>query len=97
MKKVAQKYINGVLALALLMYYLIMSWIVHRTGYEHSENLFIAEKIKILLESDENILLTLGTTFPTLVFLSSLVFTPFGYLFAPILASIAITTSLFYT
>ena len=97
MKKVAEKYINGVLALALLMYYLIMSWILHRTGYEHSENLFIAEKIKIIFESDENTLLTLGTTFPSLVFLSSLVFTPFGYLFAPILASIAITTALFYT
>ena len=97
MKKVAAKYINGFLALALLVYYLIMSWILHRTGYEHSENLFIAEKLKILFESDENTLLTLGTTFPTLVFLSSLVFTPFGYLFAPILASIAITTSLFYT
>jgi hypothetical protein len=96
MKKIAEKYINGVLALALLMYYLIMSWILHRTGYEHSENLFIAEKIKVLLESDEGNLLTLGTTFPSLVFLSSLVFTPFGYLFAPILASIAITTALFY-
>ncbi len=96
MKKIAEKYINGVLALALLMYYLIMSWIVHRTGYEHSENLFIAEKLKVLFESDENNLLTLGTTFPSLVFLSSLIFTPFGYLFAPILASIAITTALFY-
>ena len=96
MKTIAEKYINGVLALALLMYYLIMSWILHRTGYEHSENLFIAEKIKVLFESDENTLLTLGTTFPSLVFLSSLVFTPFGYLFAPILASIAITTALFY-
>ncbi len=96
MKKIAEKYVNGVLALALLMYYLIMSWILHRTGYEHSENLFIAEKIKILFESDEGNLLTLGTTFPTLVFLSSLIFTPFGYLFAPILASIAIVTALFY-
>ena len=96
MKTIAEKYINGVLALALLMYYLIMSWILHRTGYEHSENLFVAEKIKVLFESDENTLLTLGTTFPSLVFLSSLVFTPFGYLFAPILASIAITTALFY-
>lgn len=97
MKTIAIKYINGFLALALLVYYLVMSWIVHRTGYEHSENLFIAEKLKILFESDENTLLTLGTTFPSLVFLSSLVFTPFGYLFAPILASIAITTALFYT
>ena len=97
MKQVAEKYINGFLALALLVYYLIMSWILHRTGYEHSENLFVAEKLKILFESDENTLLTLGTTFPSLIFLSSLVFTPFGYLFAPILASIAITTALFYT
>ncbi len=97
MRKVAAKYINGFLALALLVYYLIMAWILHRTGYEHSENLFIAEKLKILFESNESTLLTLGTTYPSLIFMSSLVFTPFGYLFAPILASIAITTALFYT
>ena len=96
MKKVAEKYINGIIAMTLLVYYLIMAWILNRTGYEHSENLFIAEKIKILFESDQNTLLTLGTTFPSLVFLSSLVFTPFGYLYGPILASTAVTTALFY-
>ncbi len=97
MKKAIDKYVNGILALILLVFYLVLSWILHRTGFEHSENLFVAEKLKILFESNENTLLTIGTTFPSLVFLSSLVFTPFGFLFAPILASIAITTSLFYT
>ncbi|MFP5042977.1 hypothetical protein, partial [Parasediminibacterium sp. JCM 36343] len=60
-------------------------------------NLFVAEKIKILFDSSENTLVTLGTTFPTLVFLTSLIFTPFGYLFAPILASIALSVTLYYT
>ena len=97
MNKFIEKYINGFLAIVLLVFYLIMSWILHRTGYEHPESVFIAEKIKLLFDSSENNLVTLGTTFPTIVFLSSIIFTPFGYLFAPILASIALTVMLFYT
>ena len=97
MNKFIEKYINGTLAIILLVFYLVLAWILHRTGYEHSENIFIAEKIKLLFDSSENNLVTLGTTFPTIVFLSSLVFTPFGYLFAPILASIALTVMLYYT
>ncbi len=97
MKKLVDKYINGFLALVLLVFYLIMSWILHRTGYEHSENLFIAEKIKILFDAKENTLVTLGTTFPTMVFLSSLIFTPFGYLFSPIISSIALSVTLYFT
>ena len=97
MKKFVDIYLNGTLALLLLVFYLIMSWILHRTGYEHSENLFVAEKIKILFDANENTLVTLGTTFPTIVYLSSLIFTPFGYLFSPILASIALSVTLFYT
>ena len=97
MNKFIEKYINGSLAILLLVFYLVLSWILHRTGYEHSENIFIAEKIKLLFDATENKLVTLGTSFPTIVFLSSLVFTPFGYLFAPILASIALTVMLYYT
>ncbi len=98
MNKFIEKYINGSLSILLLVFYLVLSWILHRTGYEHSENIFIAEKIKLLFDSTEkNILVTLGTSYPTIVFLSSLIFTPFGYLYAPILASIALTVMLYYT
>lgn len=91
-----KKYIPIFIALFLMVYYLIVSWVLHRTGYEHSEAMFIAEKIKLLFETDDNTLLTLGTTFPSLIFLSALIFTPFGYPFAPILASTAYTVILFY-
>ncbi len=91
-----KKYIAIFIALFLMVYYILVSWVLHRTGYEHSEAMFIAEKIKLLFETDDNTLLTLGTTFPSLIFLSSIVFTPFGYPFAPILASTAFTTILFF-
>lgn len=97
MNRFVDKYLNGFLSVLLLGYYLALAWILHRSGYEHSENLFMAEKIKTLFESSENTLVTLGTTFPSVVYLSSLVFTPFGYLFAPILASLALTVSFFFT
>ncbi|MBS1578678.1 MAG: hypothetical protein JST29_03420 [Bacteroidetes bacterium] len=91
-----KKYISIFLGLFMLVYYILIAWIIHRTGYEHSEALFHAEKIKLLFEADENTLLTIGTTFPSIVFLSSVVFTPFGYPFAPVLASIVFTSLLFY-
>ena len=80
----------------MLVYYILLAWVIHRTGYEHSEALFHAEKIKLLFEADENTLLTIGTTFPSVVFLSSVIFTPFGYPFAPVLASITFTSLLFF-
>ncbi|MDE3145369.1 MAG: hypothetical protein KGL19_14525, partial [Bacteroidota bacterium] len=91
-----KKYIAIFIALFVLVYYIIIAWVIHRTGYEHSEAMFIAEKIKLLFETDDNTLLTIGTTFPSIVFLSSIIFTPFGYPFAPILASIAFTSILFF-
>ena len=91
-----RKYVAVFLAILLLTYYLILSWILHRTGYEHSESLFLAEKARLLFESQNNTLLTLGTTFPTLIFLSTVVFSLFGYPFAPILASATFTTLLFF-
>lgn len=91
-----KKYISIILSLFLLVYYILMSWGIHRTGFEHSEAMFIAEKIKLVFESPDNTLLTLGTTFPSLVFLSSIVFSPFGYPFAPVLASITFITLLFF-
>ena len=97
MNRFIEKYINGFLALVLLVFYLLLSWIIHRAGYDHSENLFIAEKIKILFDTNENNLVTVGTTFPTVVFLSSLLFTPFGPLFATVLASISLTVLLYYS
>jgi len=94
--KAINKYINGGLSLLLLVYYLFLSWVIHRTSYEHPESVFIAEKLKVLIETPDNRLHILGTTYPTLVFLSSFLFTPFGYLFAPVVASIVITTFLFF-
>ena len=93
---VIKKYINIILALFLLAFYLLLAWLIHRTGFEHSEALFMAEKTKILFEADNNTLLTLGTTFPTITFLSSIVFSPFGNLFAPILASSSFAVLLFF-
>ncbi len=90
-----KKYVPVLLAIVLLSYYLIIAWVLHRTGYEHSEALFLAEKSRLLFEAKENTLLILGTTFPTLVYLSTVVFSLFGYPFAPILASVTFTTILF--
>lgn len=91
-----RKYIPIFLSIMLLAYYLLLAWVLHRTGYEHSESLFLAEKLRLLVQAKENTLLTVGTTFPSLVFMSSLLFAPFGYPFAPIFASSALTTLLFY-
>ncbi len=91
-----KKYIAIFIALFLLVYYILLSWLLHRTGFEHSEAMFVAEKIKLLFEAQENTLLTLGTTFPSLIFLSSVIFVPFGYPFAPVLASVSFTVLLFF-
>ena len=91
-----RKYIPALLAILLLSYYLVLAWVLHRTGYEHSESLFLAEKARLLFEARDNTLLTLGTTFPTLVYLSTVVFSLFGYPFAPVLASASFTTLLFF-
>lgn len=91
-----RKYVPALLAILLLSYYLVIAWLLHRTGYEHSEALFLAEKSRLLFEARDNTLLTLGTTFPSLVYLSTVAFSVFGYPFAPILASASFTTLLFY-
>ncbi|MBX9734686.1 MAG: hypothetical protein K2X37_11550, partial [Chitinophagaceae bacterium] len=79
-------------SLLLVVYYLVVAWLLFRSGFEHTERLFYAEKLKLLFEFKENTLLTLGTTYPTTVFLASIVFAPFGYLFAPVVASIIMMT-----
>jgi len=89
-----RKYSSIYCSIILLGYYIFLSWLLHRTGYEHSEAMFLAEKVKLLFEAHDNTLLTLGTTFPTLTFLSNIIFVPFGYPFAPILASTSFTVLL---
>ncbi len=84
------------LTLLLVFYYVILSWILHRNGFEHTESLFYSEKLKILFEFKENTLLTIGTTFPSSVFIASIILSPFGYVFAPIAASIIFVAILFY-
>lgn len=84
------------ISLLLVLHYVVMAWLLHRNGFEHSERLFYAEKLKLLFEYKENTLLTLGTTFPSTVFLSNVIFSPFGYLFAPIASTIVMMSFLFY-
>ena len=50
----------------------------------------------LLFNTNENTILTLGFTFPSLVFLSGLAFVPLGYLYAPVAASIVMICGLFY-
>jgi hypothetical protein len=85
-----------IISLLLVLHYIVLAWLFHRNGYEHTERLFYAEKLKLLFEYKENTLLTLGTTFPTTVFLVNVLFSPFGYLFAPIASTIVIMSFLFY-
>lgn len=85
-----------IVSLLLVIYYLFLAWMFNRTGYEHSERLFYAEKLKLLFEYSENTLLTLGTTFPTTSFLINVLFAPFGYLFAPVASSIVLMSFLFF-
>ena len=85
-----------IVTLLLVLYYVIISWIMHRNGFEHTESLFYSEKLKVLFEFKEITLLTIGTTFPSTVFLASIIFAPFGYLFAPIASSIVFMAILFY-
>jgi len=92
-----RRYISIFLGLFMLIYFIVLAWLLHRAGYENSEALFYAEKVKLLFEADENTLLTIGTTYPTITFLTAVIFTPFGYPFAPVLASIVFTTILFFT
>lgn len=85
-----------IISLLLVLHYVVLAWLFHRNGYEHTERLFYAEKLKLLFEYKENTLLTLGTTFPTTVFLVNVIFSPFGYLFAPIASTIVMMSFLFY-
>lgn len=85
-----------VMSLLLVIYYVVLSWLLNRIGFEHSERLFYAEKLKLLFEYNENTLLTLGTTFPTTSFLINVIFSPFGYLFAPVASSIVLMSFLFF-
>ncbi len=85
-----------IVTLLLIFYYIVFAWLLHRSGYEHSESLFYAEKLKLLFEYKENTLLTLGTTYPSTFFISTIIFSPFGYMFAPIAASIVMMGVLFF-
>jgi preprotein translocase subunit SecG len=87
----------ALLSLLVMAFYLVMAALLHRQGYEHSEALFYSEKLKLLFGYKENQLLTIGTTFPTTVFLVNIVFSPFGYVFAPIASSILMMSILVYT
>ncbi len=91
-----KKYTPALAAILLFTYYLVLAWLLHRTGFEHSESLFLAEKTKLLFQARDNTLLTLGTTFPSLVYLSTVAFSFFGFPFAPVLASATFTTLLFF-
>lgn len=90
------KNITKILTVILIFLYITVAWLLKRQGFEHSSNLFYSEKLMLLFNANENTILTLGFTFPSLVFLSALFFVPLGYLFAPVAASIVIVALLFY-
>jgi hypothetical protein len=90
------KNLNKILTIFLIFFYVIISWLLRRNGFEHSSGLFYSEKLMLLFNTNENTILTLGFTFPSLVFLSGLAFVPLGYLYAPVAASIVMICGLFY-
>ena len=90
------KNLTKILTILLIVFYVIIAWLLKRDGFEHSSGLFYSEKLMLLFQAKDNTILTLGFTFPSLVFLSALLFVPFGYLFAPVAASIVIIALLFY-
>jgi hypothetical protein len=90
------KQLIKILTIILITYYIVISWLLKRHGFEHSSGLFYSEKLLLLFNAKQNTILTLGFTFPTTVFFSSLVFVPLGYLYAPVAASLVIMVSLFY-
>lgn len=85
-----------ILTIFLIAYYIGISWLLKRHGFEHSSGLFYSEKLLLLFNARENTILTLGFTFPTTVYLSALLFVPLGYLYAPVAASIVMISGLFY-
>ncbi len=90
------KNLNKILTIFLIFFYVIISWLLRRHGFEHSSGLFYSEKLMLLFNTDSNTILTLGFTFPSLVFMSGLAFVPLGYLYAPVAASIVMIAALFY-
>jgi hypothetical protein len=90
------KQLPKILTVFLIAYYVCISWLLKRHGFEHSSGLFYSEKLLLLFNAKENTILTLGFTFPTTVFLSALVFVPFGYLYAPVASSLVMMAALFY-
>jgi len=90
------KQLTKILTIILIAYYIVISWLLKRHGFEHSSGLFYSEKLLLLFNAKQNTILTLGFTFPTTQFFSALLFVPLGYLYAPVAASIVIIASLFY-
>ncbi|MBY0480187.1 MAG: hypothetical protein K2Q21_02430 [Chitinophagaceae bacterium] len=90
------KHLIKILTVLLIAYYIGISWLLKRHGFEHSSGLFYSEKLLLLFNAKENTILTLGFTFPTTVFLSALLFVPLGYLYAPVASTIIMMAGLFY-
>jgi hypothetical protein len=90
------KQLPKILTIFLILFYVLISWLLKRHGFEHSSGLFYSEKLLLLFNAKENTILTLGFTFPTTVFLSALFFVPLGYLYAPVASSIVMMVALFY-
>jgi hypothetical protein len=90
------KQLPKILTIFLIAYYVCISWLLKRHGFEHSSGLFYSEKLLLLFNAKENTILTLGFTFPTTVFLSALLFVPLGYLYAPVASSLVMIAGLFY-
>jgi hypothetical protein len=90
------KQLPKILTVILIAYYVCISWLLKRHGFEYSSGLFYSEKLLLLFNAKENTILTLGFTFPSTVFLSALLFVPLGYLYAPVASSLVMMAGLFY-
>ncbi len=90
----SEKRILSITGILFLAYYLGMAFILKQSGIEHSEALFLGEKAKLVFEPNTGLLQLLATTYPSIPFYSTIVFSWAGFEYAPIIASCVFTAIL---
>src|ERR1700733_3915343 len=80
----------------LAVYYLVWGIHLNNIGYSSQEALFYIEKTKIILDGFGSKLRVMGLTAPIIPFYTAFVFSVFGPLYAPVIASAICTAALFY-
>lgn len=79
----------------LLVYYLLIAFWFRNQGIDHSEALFIGQKIRTVIESNGDILGTTSLNYPSFLFYASFIFSWAGYTTAPIIVSCFATSLIF--